>query len=125
VSNKSLVVDDNFYNRDVARLALENAGYTVEEAENGIEALQKLSHATSDLLILDLEMPELDGIGVLNEIRKVPHHNQMKVIIVTAHPEMTGDITADEVDYVMYKPIDIQIFRVFLQRLRPVDIRAG
>src|SRR5688572_32021827 len=123
MSNKSLVVDDNYYNRDVARLALENAGYTVEEAENGIEALQKLAHETYDLLILDLEMPELDGIGVLNEIRKATHH-QMKVIIVTAHSEMTGDIMV-EVDYVMYKPIDIQIFKVFLQRLRLADVRAG
>jgi two-component system, cell cycle response regulator DivK len=123
MSGKSLVVDDNYYNRDVARLALENAGYTVEEAQNGIEALQKLAHKTYDLLILDLEMPELDGIGVLNEIRKVTQHNHMKVIIVTAHPEMTGDVTV-EVDYVMYKPIDIQIFRVFLQRLRQVEVRA-
>src|SRR5688572_8783465 len=109
MSNKSLVVDDNYYNRDVARLALENAGYTVEEAEDGIEALQKLAQETYDLLILDLEMPELDGIGVLNEIRKANQHNHMKVIVVTAHPEMTGDINVD-VDYVMYKPIDIQIF---------------
>jgi CheY-like chemotaxis protein len=115
--NKALVVDDNFYNRDLARLALESAGYSVVEAENGREALRNLEQETYHLLILDLAMPEMDGIGVINELRKSSQHRNMKIVVVTAHAHMTGPIDLDA-DFVMFKPIDINSFMTFLQRLK-------
>jgi CheY-like chemotaxis protein len=115
--HKALVVDDNFYNRDLARMALENAEYTVAEAENGMLALQMLQEETYDLLILDLAMPELDGIGVISEIRKRDIARKMKIVVVTAHSHMTGPVEMDA-DFVMFKPIDIAIFVTFLNRLK-------
>lgn len=125
MANKALVVDDNFYNRDLARLALENTEFTViAEAENGIDALQMLERDVYDLLILDLAMPELDGIGVLNELRKDPRCKHMTIVVVTAHAHLAGSIELD-VDFVLYKPIDINSFRTFLQRLKPAQRIAG
>lgn len=117
MTNKALVVDDNFYNRDLARLALEQAGFVVDEAENGVEALQYLETELFDLLILDIEMPELDGIGVIREIKRTSQHNHMKIIIITAHSFLAGSIN-EMADFVMHKPIDINLFVTFLNRLK-------
>ncbi len=68
----ALVGDDNFYNRDLCRLALEFAGYQVIEAANGIEILDILASQPVELLILDLAMPEMDGIGVIKALRNRP-----------------------------------------------------
>lgn len=119
--HKALVVDDNFYNRDIARLALEDAGYDVVEAENGREALQYLDIEAFDLLILDLAMPKLDGVGVVTELRKKQHLNHMKIIIITAYSHMADGIEMD-VDFVMYKPIDIVYFVSFIQRLKAATV---
>jgi CheY-like chemotaxis protein len=65
-SIKVLVVDDDRAIRDVARLVLEDAGYTVMEAANGVAALHLLrSHQQPLVVLLDDLMPELDGLGVL------------------------------------------------------------
>jgi CheY-like chemotaxis protein len=119
--NKALVVDDNYYNRDIARMALENAGYDVTEAEDGIKALNLLKSELYDLMILDMAMPELDGTGVIVELRKHPQHQQMKIVVVTAHAHMTDGVQVDA-DFVMYKPIDIQFFATFLRRLKPASV---
>ena len=119
--NKALVVDDNYYNRDIARMALENAGYAVTEAEDGIAALDLLKSEGYDLMILDLAMPELDGVGVITELRKHPQHQQMKIVVLTDHAHMADGVEVDA-DFVMYKPIDIQFFATFLRRLRPVGV---
>jgi two-component system, OmpR family, response regulator ResD len=63
--NSALVVDDHYHNRDLFRIALENAGYTVTEARNGEEAITILEKETFRLLILDLHMPIMDGTQVL------------------------------------------------------------
>lgn len=118
--NNALVVDDNFYNRDLARLALENTGYDVAEAANGIEALQMLEQNVYDLLILDLAMPELDGIGVLTELRKNPVYKGMTIVVVTAYSHLAGGIE-EEVDFVLFKPVDINNFKTFLHRLKGVQ----
>lgn len=118
---KALVVDDNFYNRDLARLALDNVGFEVSEAENGRDALTKLQHDNFDLMVLDLAMPELDGVGVITEVRRHTRHNQMKIVVVTANAHMADSIER-EADFVMYKPIDIAQFVTFLRRLKSAAV---
>ena len=65
-----LVVDDASLVRRYYREALERAGYQVDEALNGLEALEKLLAAPTDLLIVDVNMPQMDGISFLNILRQ-------------------------------------------------------
>lgn len=67
---KILLVDDDAHIRDVLSYALKNEGFTIVEAENGRIALEKFTREQPDLLILDIMMPELDGISLCRELRK-------------------------------------------------------
>ncbi len=64
-----LVVDDAATVRRYHRSILEPAGYIIEEAVNGIEALEKIAYEPFDLYLVDVNMPKLDGYGLLRELR--------------------------------------------------------
>jgi CheY-like chemotaxis protein len=113
----ALIVDDNYYNRDLCRLALEHAGYSVSEAETGVAAVNILKDQTFDLLILDLAMPELNGLGVIRQINVQTNHKDMSIIVMTANPHMATEEVDLRVDFVLYKPIDILNFTALVQRL--------
>jgi signal transduction histidine kinase len=66
-----LIAEDNFVNMSVARKFLTKWGIEVHEAVNGLEAVEKFRHGRFDLVLIDLEMPEMDGTTALAEIRKV------------------------------------------------------
>jgi CheY-like chemotaxis protein len=111
---KALVADDNFYNRDLCKLALEHVGYDVTEAETGLEAVNILENQSFDLLILDLAMPGLSGLGVLREISR---DQGMSIIVMTANPHMATEEVEKSIDFLMCKPIDINEFTSLLRRL--------
>ncbi|MCC7446261.1 MAG: response regulator [Anaerolineae bacterium] len=115
--SEALVVDDNWYNRNLISMALTRAGYSVAEAENGTEALAILASRSFDLLVLDLAMPEVPGATVLHHVRQQPQHDQMQIIIITANAYMTTDELDDEADFIMYKPFSIIEFSDFARRL--------
>jgi signal transduction histidine kinase len=77
-----LLAEDNAVNMSVARRLLNKWGIEVHEAVNGLEAVQKFSKGHYDLVLIDLEMPEMDGITALSEIRKVD--NVVPAIAFTA-----------------------------------------
>ena len=79
-----LIVDDLLTVRQPARLLLEGAGYTVEEASNGQEALRKMIELRPDLVLLDLLMPEMDGLEVLKHIRTDADLTEIPIIVLTA-----------------------------------------
>ncbi len=79
-----LVVDDEEKMRQVIKIYLEKEGYTVEEACNGKEALEKVSGTTFDLILLDVMMPEIDGWTVCRKIRE---ESFMPIIMLTARSE--------------------------------------
>lgn len=70
VSKRILIVDDAATVRLYHRGILESAGYTVEEALNGIEALEKVLESSFNLILVDINMPRLDGFGFLKELRR-------------------------------------------------------
>lgn len=85
---KILVVDDDHSIRQMLIEALTfKHQFLVEEASNGIEASIKLGTYRPDLLILDIFMPEMDGVEVCRSIRGEPELSDMKVIITTGHPD--------------------------------------
>jgi len=65
-----LIIDDAATVRMYHRNILESAGYVVEEAVNGIEALEKVFQSPFDLYVVDINMPKLDGFGFLKELRR-------------------------------------------------------
>lgn len=67
-----LIADDANLVRLYYRNALERAGYAVDEAMNGLEALEKLLEAPADLVIVDINMPQMDGISFLRTLRRRP-----------------------------------------------------
>lgn len=82
--NPILVIDDEERIRHLVRMYLEREGYSVEEAENGREALDKIEKREYSLLIVDLMMPEVDGWRVCREVRE---KSDIPIIMLTARGE--------------------------------------
>jgi CheY-like chemotaxis protein len=80
-----LVVEDEGDSRDFVGRFLERAGHRVISAENGRRALQRLLNETPDVVVLDIRMPELDGIGLLEVLRSYLRWHTLPVIVLTAH----------------------------------------
>jgi two-component system chemotaxis response regulator CheY len=83
MSKKILIVDDSASVRTVARMALRERGYDVVEASNGQEALTKLDAERCHLVISDVNMPTMDGITLLKEIKRHPNYKFTPVIMLT------------------------------------------
>ncbi|MEN9892937.1 MAG: hypothetical protein RLY78_3232 [Pseudomonadota bacterium] len=80
-----LVVDDNALNREVAADALRHAGIEVSTAEDGLMALEWLEHHTPDLVLMDVQMPRLDGVRATEVLRQMPALHRVPVIALTAN----------------------------------------
>jgi two-component system, cell cycle response regulator DivK len=114
-----LIAEDNAVNRELLRELLELRGYTVVEACDGEEALRKLSESLPDVLLLDLNMPVLDGVGTLQRIREDARFARLPVLAVTAYA-MRGDrerILQTGFDGYVSKPIQAAELQQTLERL--------
>lgn len=107
-----LLVEDVVANRMVARGMLERAGHRVEEATNGFEALQWLQQSRFDLVLMDISMPDMDGLQATAAIRKQPGaRGQIPIIAMTAHA-MKGDrerFLAAGMDDYLTKPLNLEL----------------
>ena len=83
MAKKILIVDDSSSVRTVARMALRERGYEVVEASNGQDALTKLADERCNLIISDVNMPIMDGITLLKEIKRHPNYKFTPVIMLT------------------------------------------
>ena len=83
IRDSILVIDDAATVRMYHRGILEFAGYMVEEALNGIEALEKALETPFDLLLVDINMPRLDGFGFLKELRRQPIPQPPAIMVST------------------------------------------
>jgi chemotaxis protein histidine kinase CheA/CheY-like chemotaxis protein len=79
-----LIADDSVYIRQSVLQVLTHAGYNVLEARDGVEALERLLSSSIDVMLLDIEMPNLNGYELLNIIRANPQFTQLKVIMLTS-----------------------------------------
>jgi DNA-binding NtrC family response regulator len=102
-----LVTDDESAIRLMLKTALESDGYTVTEAANGREALEAIKTQTPDLMVLDLNMPVLDGMAVLEQMKALAMLNKPRVIILTAYGSIPAAVRATRLGALdfMEKPI--------------------
>jgi CheY-like chemotaxis protein len=102
-----LVVDDNGSNRLVPGLILRPFGFTVLETASGQEAIDLLPHVLVSGVLLDIQMPGLSGLEVLQRIRSDPRHQETKIIAYTAYAGTAdvGGLIAQGFDAVLLKPI--------------------
>jgi signal transduction histidine kinase len=117
---KILVVDDDPLIRQILMESLAiPRSYLLEEASNGVEASIRLGTYRPDMLILDLFMPEMDGLEVCRNIKNEPALSGMKVIITTGfpgHPKL-DELAALGFTHVLAKPFDIPVFLQMVQTL--------
>ena len=101
-----LVVDDCEDNQLLMELLLQNEGYQVRSASNGIRGLTAVEQQLPDLIILDLMMPDISGLEVVRRLKHRCHLSSIPIILLTANLWIRHQ-DVKEVDAVCHKPFDI------------------
>ena len=114
-----LVVEDFEDNRFMLRRLLEMSGYRVVEAVNGNQAVEKAAREQPDIILMDLSLPQLDGLAATRRIRAQENSRRVPIVAVSAHD--TSDFHADALaagcnEYVT-KPIDFDQLVQLLDRM--------
>ena len=107
-----LHVEDNFDNRLLVRRLLQASGYALVEAENATGAMNVLKTLRPDLILMDINMPDMDGYTLTSQIKSFPHLINVPVIAITANV-MKGDrerTLQAGCDGYIEKPIDVDRF---------------
>lgn len=123
MANVILVVEDEESIRTLITLNLQAAGYTVEEAKDGTQALEKIKSVKPDLVLLDWMLPGLDGLDVLRSLKSAPAFATLPVIMLTAKSEEHDIVLGLEMgaaDYIT-KPFSN---KVLVARIRAI-LRRG
>ena len=102
-----LVVDDEPDVRNFLAACIEDAGFVVETARDGVEALEKIEASPPDLMTLDMVMPRKSGIAVIRTLRENERYKSLPVIVITAHA------------HTEFGSEDIKNFNAFASGLRP------
>lgn len=122
-----LLVDDDSHLREVVRYALDKAGHDVREARDGAEALKQFGASEPELIVLDVMMPELDGLEVCRRIRQT---SNVPILFLSSRAEEVDTILGLELggDDYMAKPFSprelVTRVKVLLRRTRPAPAPA-
>ncbi len=109
---KVLHIEDNLENRILIRRLLAFENYHVFEAENARQALDILADTTPDLILMDINMPDVDGYALTAELKSRPDFNKIPIVAITANV-MRGDrekVFKSGCDGYIEKPIDVDLF---------------
>jgi len=122
-----LLVEDYDDTRLMLKKALESKGYRVLEAVNGQEAVEIVGREHPDLILMDLDLPVLDGIAATQRIRSQAQLNEVPIIAVTAYPLSFTHIKAfaKGCNEYMAKPIDFERLGAMLDRFLPKEDEIG
>jgi CheY-like chemotaxis protein len=109
-----LLVDDCDVNQKVASLMLKKLGYKADFAANGIEAIEALEKKPYEIVLMDIQMPEMDGLEATKIIRK-RWHQSPKIIVVTALSNYREACLEAGADEFLIKPLGIEELRESIQ----------
>ena len=101
----AIVVDDDLPSREIYGGMLKSLGFDIEIAVDGQQAIDLLSRSQPDLILLDLLLPRVNGVQVLEYIYATPHLDTTCVIIITAHTNYRDSLPLREGDFYFTKPI--------------------
>ncbi|HTP03229.1 MAG TPA: response regulator [Anaerolineales bacterium] len=113
-----LYIEDNSDNRKLVRRVLEVEGYSVVEASDGLQAMECLETQHMDLVLMDINMPEVDGYTLTARIKAMPQFSGLPIVAVTANV-MRGDRERSlraGCDGYIQKPIDIDMLSQQIER---------
>ena len=119
-----LIIDDEEDIRSILKYTLEKEGYIVYEASNGKDGLNQANQVKPDVIVLDVMMPDMDGIEVCENIRRNPDNNDVIICMLTARSEDYSQIAGLEAgadDYVA-KPVKP---KVFVSKIKALLRRKG
>jgi two-component system phosphate regulon response regulator PhoB len=112
-----LVVEDDPLELRLFMMLVERSGYRALGAASGAVALQILSSERPHALVLDLVMPQMSGLEVLQHVRSVPALSQVRVLVLTAHPGLAIQAYALGIDHWLVKPVAAAQFIEALQEV--------
>jgi len=118
MAKKILIIDDNENNRLLMADILQYRGYEISEAEDGAKGINLAAKLKPDLILLDMQMPGIDGFAAAKMLKSDPLTKDIKIIVVTSLA-MKGDrekIIALGVDDYIAKPIDTRQFPVLVEK---------
>jgi len=106
MTGKILVVDDSKLVTDIVKLRLEMCGYEVRLAHSGEEALRRIAEEVPDLMVLDVQMPGIDGYEVCRRLRDNPGLDDLRIIMLTSSDDKHAAFEAGVDDY-LNKDLDL------------------
>lgn len=117
VKLKLLFVDDENSIRDLFLRAMTGESLEIETASNGLEALNMLKTFKADIVITDMQMPEMDGMSLLKEVRK--RYSNIFIIVITGYGSVEDAVTAIKAgayDYIL-KPFDFTVIKLLIEKI--------
>jgi len=99
-----LVVEDHNILQELLHIALEDEGYEVLLAHDGLEALEQMRTVRPDLILLDLSMPPMDGYQFINELDRQGRRSAIPIIVLSAYPVTAQDLAQMHVSAYFPKP---------------------
>ena len=116
--SRILIVEDNEKNMKLVRDILRHKGYETLEAVNGLDGVRLACEGSPDLILMDIQLPDIDGIEALSRIRKEPALDAVPVLAVSASvmPEDQHKIVSSGFDAYLTKPISLKPFMATVER---------
>ena len=112
-----LIVEDELHVRDVIATYLENAGYVVDEAGSGIQALERMRSVMPDLVLLDLGLPVMSGPDFVAAVRQEPSLASAAVVVLSGQADLANEVANLGARASLAKPIDLDILLAVVDRV--------
>lgn len=114
MNKRIMVIEDDECLRDLYQEVLEDEGYEVLAARDGMEGLRMMEHSKPDLLLLDVGLPGMDGLEVL---ARLDPYKEVRVIVLTSNPEYRTNPLCRAADGFVYKSVDLKELKQKVRRV--------
>jgi len=116
-TKRVLIVDDNADLLTIFTIAMEMTPFTIDTAVDGLDAMEKIQAAKPDVIILDVNMPRMDGFEVLSTLRATPEYEGIKIILLTGNSTVPTYPETSKADLVLSKPVSVEELIHLVHRL--------
>ncbi|MDH3972767.1 MAG: response regulator [Deltaproteobacteria bacterium] len=116
---KILIVDDNMLIRNITGDILKTLGYEVIDADDGYEGVKKAQKESPDLILMDLNMPGMNGIEAMNKVKEIPGQEKIPVVALTASAkeDEEGKLLGEGFDAYIMKPPAVEVLTNIIEDL--------